>query len=146
MIRNLLIVFLLSGTLASAQMPEFEGYNWNTFPEIPETDTVKAINGSLITLERRITEVYPNKQDVFEEISIFHRKIRVETHDAVNRFNKIYIPVSDVIDILAIKARFISADGKITELPESSIHQVENLENKGDYNTFAIEGAETGGR
>jgi hypothetical protein len=145
MMRNFLLTLLLSGSLATAQVPEFERYNWNTFPEVPEIDTVKAVNGSVINLERRITEVYPNHEDVFEEISIFHRRIRVETHEAVNRFNKIYIPISDVIEIIAMKARFISVDGKITELPESSIHQVENLENKGDYNTFAIEGAEVGG-
>ena len=144
--KNILIsLFLFFCTWLTGQVPEYSGYNWSTFPPAKEIDTVKAVNGSVITLERRITDVYANKDNIFEEIGIFHRKIRVMTHEAVNDFNKIYVPVSNVIEILDIRARFISPEGKITELPKESIHQVENLENKGDYKSFAIEGAETGG-
>jgi hypothetical protein len=138
-------LFIFCCTLLAGQEPEYSGYSWSTFPPAKEIDTVKAVNGSVITLERRISEVYANKDNIFEEISIIHRKIRVTTHEAVNDFNKIYVPVSNVIEILDIRARFISPEGKITELPKESIHQVENLENKGDYKSFAIEGAETGG-
>ena len=144
--KNILIsLFLFYCTWLAGQAPEYSGYDWSTFPPAKEIDTVKAVNGSVITLERRITDVYANKDNLFEEISIFHRKIRVITHEAVNAFNKIYVPVSNVIEILDIRARFISPEGKITELPKESIHQVENLENKGDFKSFAIEGAETGG-
>ncbi len=144
--KNIFIfLFLFCSTFLVAQSPEYSGYNWSTFPAAKEIDTVKAVNGSVITLERRISDVYANKDNLFEEISIFHRKIRVMTHEAVNDFNKIYVPVGNVLEILDIRARFISPDGKITELPKESIHQVENLENKGDYKSFAIEGAETGG-
>ncbi len=141
----LIVIFIFSCLWLSGQSPEYSGYNWTTFPAAKEIDSVKAVNGSVITLERRITDVYANKENIFEEISIFHRKIRVTTHEAVNDYNKIYVPVSNVIEILDIRARFISPEGKITELPKTSIHQVENLENKGDFKTFAIEGAETGG-
>lgn len=144
--KNILIsFFIFFCTWLAGQEPEYSGYSWSTFPPAKEIDTVKAVNGSVITLERRISEVYANKDNIFEEISIIHRKIRVMTHEAVNDFNKIYVPVSNVIEILDIRARFISPEGKITELPKESIHQVENLENKGDYKSFAIEGAETGG-
>jgi hypothetical protein len=144
--KNLLIFLLLfSCTWLAGQAPEYSGYNWSTFPAAKEIDTVKAVGGSVITLERHITDVYANKDNIFEEISIFHRKIRVTTHEAINDFNKIYVPVSNVIEILDIRARFISPEGRITEMPKESIHQVENLENKGDYKAFAIEGAETGG-
>ena len=145
MIRNLLYIFFFISAGLSGQVTEFSGYNWKSFPEAPESDSVKAVNGSIITLERRITEIYANKEDIFEEIGVFHRKIRVENHDAVNNFNKIYIPINNVIEILSVKARFISPGGKITELPKESIRQVENLDNRGDYQTFAIEGAEVGG-
>jgi hypothetical protein len=144
--RSLIISLLLFYCVwLAGQVPEYSGYNWSTFPPAKEIDTVKAVNGSVITLERHITDVYANQDNIFEEISIFHRKIRVTTHEAVNDFNKIYVPVSNVIEILDIRARFISPEGKITELPKESIHQVENLENKGDYKSFAIEGAEPGG-
>jgi hypothetical protein len=109
-------------------------------------DTIKAIDGAVILLERRITEVYVNKENIFEETYVFHKKIRVETHEAINSFNKIYIPLNNVLDIIDIAARFVSPSGKETVLSKNSIKQIENLENKGDYKTFVIEGAETGGQ
>ena len=50
-----------------------------------------------------------------------------------------------LLKCLDIKARFISPAGRITDVPQESIRQIENLENKGNFQTFAIEGAEAGG-
>lgn len=143
--RMLLPVMLIAGLRLAAQQTEFSNYDWPASPARISADTIKPVDGSLITMERRITEVYANAGGDFEEINVFHRKIRVTTHDALNANNKIYIPVDNVIEILRIKARFISPDGSITELPEKSIRQIDNLDNKGNYKTFAIEGAVTGG-
>jgi hypothetical protein len=145
MIRNIFIILAMMSATLYGQVTEFGSYNWNTFPVRPVPDSLKSINGVLITFDRHITEVYVNSEDLFEEIQVLHRKIRVETHDAVSANNKIYIPVENVIEIIAIKARFIAPDGKITELPKESIRELKNLDNEGDYRTFAIEGAETGG-
>lgn len=146
MIMRFFCIILFSVTaILSAQVTEFSKYNYNYFNDPKPADTIKSENGVLITLERRITEVYVNSEDIFEEISVFHRKIKVESHNAIDRHNKIYIPVNNVIEIINIKARFISPDGSITEVPQESIRQVSNLENEGDYKIFAIEGAQTGG-
>jgi len=141
----LTIAFILLSAGLFAQT-EFESYTWNTIPALNQSDTIKSVEGTVVLLERRITEIYANKQSVFEEIYVFHKKIKVESHQAVNEQNKIYIPISNVIDILKIEARFISANGKITNLRKESIKELENLENKGNFKTFAIEGAEVGGQ
>lgn len=140
----ILPALLLACVHLAAQKTEYSDYTWTTFPS-HAVDTVKPVDGALITLERRITEVYVNAADDFEEINIFHRKIRVTSNEALNGFNKIYIPIDNVIEVLRIKARFISPEGKITELPDGSIREIENLEDKGNYKTFAIEGAVIGG-
>lgn len=144
MIKNLILTFLLFSPALYCQSI-YENYDWDPVPEKSASDTVKCVNGVAVTLERRITEVYANKDNVFEEISIFHKKIRVESHDAIDEYNKIYVPISNVIQVLNIKARFIGPDGKVTEVPKESIRQVNNLENQGDFKTFVIEGAEVGG-
>ncbi|MBN2813437.1 MAG: DUF3857 domain-containing protein [Bacteroidales bacterium] len=138
-------VLVLFASGLYAQQISYADYNWNTFPQLAVPDSVTSLNGALITLERRITEVYLNNDNIFEELSILHRKIKVETHDAINRYNKIYVPVGSVIEVMDIEARFISPDGKVTEVPKSSIREIENLENRGNFQTFAIEGAELGG-
>ncbi len=145
MTRNIFITFLLISNYVAGQVTEYETYDWNTIPEIQLSDSVKPVNGVKITFERRVKEVYLNKNNYFEEINVLHRKIRVETDDAIDNNNKIYIPVNDVLEIIAIKARFISPTGKVTEVPQKSIKELENLENKGNFRVFAIEGAEIGG-
>lgn len=129
----------------NAQNAEFENYSWSKTPIISNSDTLKTNDGAAILLEKRIQEVYDNNKGMFEEIYVFHRIIKVETANAVSAYNQIYVPLDKVIDIINIKARFISKSGKITELPKESIKQVENLENKGNYKIFAIEGGEVGG-
>ncbi len=145
MIRYIFISLLWMSSITHAQSVELIRYDWNTYPENSVSDTIKPVNGSLITLERRINEFYLNSNNEFEEFSIYHRKVKVESHDAINMFNKIYVPVGNAIEVIAVKARFISPTGRITELPKESIKEIENLENKGNFQTFAIEGVELGG-
>ncbi len=141
----IIVLILISGRIWA--QTEFDTYSWNTIPSQNQSDTIKSVEGTVVLLERHITEVYLNeKKDVFEEIYVFHKKIKVESHQAVDEQNKIYIPVKDVIEIIKIEARFIASNGKITNLKSESIKEVENLENKGNFKTFAIEGAEVGGQ
>jgi hypothetical protein len=143
--QYLVIAFLLITCILNGQETRYDKYNWNSVPDVLKNDTVKSVDGVKFTFERRIKEVYLNKDNLFEEINVFHRRIKVETNNAIDNYNKIYVPVTNVIEILNIKARFISSKGKITELSQDNIKEVKNLENKGDFRIFAIEGIEIGG-
>lgn len=144
--RRHFIHLLLLIPFAIVAQSSYTNYGWNTLPAPAGGDTIKAVDGAVILLERRITEVYVNRENNFEETYVFHKKIRVESHEAINSYNKIYIPLNNVLDIINIEARFISPAGKETPISKSNIKQIENLENKGNYKTFVIEGAETGGQ
>jgi len=140
------ILLLLLFPFALMAQNEYSHYNWKTLPDPVVGDSLKSVNGAIILLERRITEVYINSQDLFEEIYVYHKKVKVESHDAIDNFNKIYIPMNGVLEMLDISARFTSPDGKTTVLSKNNIKKIENLENKGNYNSFVIEGAEVGGQ
>ncbi len=145
--KNVFLFLLITLPLIMfGQKTEFESYNWNTISTLRNTDTIKCVNGVAVTLDRRIFEVYLNAENYFEELFVFHRKMKVESHNALSVFNKIYISLDNVIEILNIQARFISPGGKITVLPKESIKQIANMDNEGDYKTFAIEGGEVGGQ
>ncbi|MBK6964818.1 MAG: hypothetical protein IPH20_12990 [Bacteroidales bacterium] len=77
------LLFILVTSLYS--QTEFDKYKWNTLPATGNPDTIKSINGAVIALERRITEVYMNKENVFEEISVYHKKLKLETIARSNR-------------------------------------------------------------
>lgn len=141
-----LILFLTIIPCLLYGQTEFDKYTWTTFPAEIYPDTLKCENGAAVTLERRIWETYTNSQNYFEQVYVYHRKIKVDSNSALGAFNKIYIPLKDVIEILDIQARFLAPNGKITSLPKESIKQIANMDNQGDYKTFAIEGAELGGQ
>lgn len=145
--RKLFFLLLISlPVLSFSQKTEFNSYTWDTFRSDQKADTIKCVNGAAVTLDRRIFETYLNAENYFEELFVFHRKVKIDSHNALASFNKIYISLENVIEILNIQARFIAPNGKITDLPKESIKQIANLDNEGDYQTFAIEGAEVGGQ
>ena len=53
--------------------------------------------------------------------------------------------MEDANELVELKARFISKENKITEVDKNNIKTVENLESKGDYKIFAIEGVAVDG-
>jgi hypothetical protein len=144
--RKVIFLILMTFPVLLFSQTEFESYNWDTFPAVQNSDTIKCVNGAAVTLERRIFEIYLNAENYFEEMFVYHRKIKIDSHNALSNFNKIYVSLENVIDIVNIQARFIAPNGKITILPKESIKQIANLDNDGDYKTFAIEGAEVGGQ
>lgn len=145
--KQLLVIFItfFQFNLILSQDIKYSSYDWDSSPKFSQTDTIKAENGVIFLLERKINEVYINKDQIFEELNVYHRQVKVLTTDALVGYNRFYIQLEDVLEIVQIKARFIKKDGKIVELPKESIKEVENLENKGNYKVFAIEGAEVGG-
>ncbi len=147
MIRQTIITTIALALSVSlyGQITEYASYSWSSNPTVNNSDTIKTVDGAAILFEKRIQEVFANKDNIFEEIYVFHRMVKVETANAVSLFNRIYVPLNDVLDIVSLKARFISKSGKVTELPKESIKEVQNLENKGNYKVFAIEGCEAGG-
>lgn len=74
-----------------------------------------------------------------------YKLIRINNDIGLEAFNKIYIPMYGVKDIIDIEVRFISPDGNVTNLQRNEIRKIENLEGYGDFTVFAIKGAEVGG-
>ncbi|TYZ09666.1 DUF3857 domain-containing protein [Hymenobacter lutimineralis] len=73
-----------------------------------------------------------------------HRIVRVNSADAIERFNKIYIPVQDGGQLLSIKARTISPSGEIVEVNQSNIKELKDDDGDRRYKIFAVEGVEKG--
>ena len=73
-----------------------------------------------------------------------HRIIRVNNDDAINENNRIFVPLGSDGILKSIKARTISAEGKITNLDQSEIKEVKDENADQGYKIFAIEGATKG--
>lgn len=69
-----------------------------------------------------------------------HYIIRTNTLSAVEEFNRVYISLSGTNELVNLQARCISPDGKVIELGEESMKEIDDPESAGAYRIFAIEG------
>ncbi len=138
-----IITLFLATTTAFSQY--FETYDWKENPQIHQLSDEENKEPSIAILKKNIVEY---KQSLItNNISVYettHTIVRVNDDAGISRHNQIYIPMYRVKKIQGIKARTISKDGKITNLDENNIKQIENVNDYGDFQIFAIEGAENG--
>ena len=141
MIKNILIIFLLATTTSFAQY--FKTYNWNESPTLHTLSEEENKESSVGILKKIIVEYKPsafgNSIKMFETT---HTITKVNDEKGISRHNTVYIPMFEVKDVVDIKARTISVDGKITLLNKDNIKEVKNVEEYGDFKIFAIEGVE----
>jgi hypothetical protein len=137
------IIVILISTQSFSQY--YKTYDWETTPKLHELTIDESNESSIAILKKSIVEF--NQSKITNNISVFettHNIIRVNDDKGISRHNQVYIPMYRVKKIKGIKARTITKDGKITNLDENNIKKIENVEEYGDFQIFAIEGAENG--
>ncbi|MCH8905009.1 MAG: DUF3857 domain-containing protein, partial [Bacteroidetes bacterium] len=140
--KKFFFLSLLIPGFAIAQDYNLSEFIWEENPvrEILEPGLLK--EHFIILHEKRILEYAFDQEDELSLFETYHKKVRVNDDGAIQRFNKVYISLSDVVDIIDIKARTITKEGKIIEVDKASIKELVNLGDYGDYKIFAIEGLE----
>ncbi len=132
--------------IASTSFSQFHTtYDWEEKPLLHELTEVEKNESSIAILKKNIVEF--GKSKITNNVSVFettHTIIRVNDEKGINTHNQVYIPMRRVKKLKGIKARTIAKDGKITNLDENNIKQIENVEEYGNFQIFAIEGAENG--
>ncbi len=123
----------------------YKTYDWKENPQIHTLTKSENEESSIGILRKRIIEFKQSK--ITGDVSVYkttHTIIRVNDDTGIARHNQVYIPMYGVKKIKSIKARTISKNGKVINLDENNIKKVENVEEYGDFQIFAIEGAEDG--
>lgn len=135
-----LIILLVIGQLSTFAF-EYSNYDWEKKPTWQKSIEAHKDFDYYYHFNRKYVE-YDLLND---EISIYetrHKKMRINSDEAVEDNNRIYLPKAYFIDIYNIKARVIQSNGNVIELDSSKIKELENLEGYGNFKVFAIEGVE----
>lgn len=85
---------------------------------------------------------FENEQFLMQ--SVFHRIVYVNGNQSIQKHNQIFVPMSNVIELMDLKARAISKEGKVTLFDEKNLKEMKNEESGQAYRIFAIEGIESG--
>lgn len=137
-----LILFITLIISKQAFSQQYIPYNWEDNRKMEEV--VLEENSEIVLLNKlKYQYVYEEK-----ELTLYYTKhyiVKVNSDNAVSSNNRIYIPLANTIELMDIKARTLTPDGKVVELDKNEIKEVEDKDGGQGYKIFAIEGAEVGG-
>ena len=136
-------LFILSTSLLFAQEYSFNNYDWNekeTAIEIPE----KYKNEKEVILVRNTKIEFVVIGKTAKQYHLLHEKIYINSDDAIERNNKIYIPFSLNESVLVNKARVILKNGTVINLDKKDIKEDVDQEKGMKFHYFAVNGLEKG--
>ncbi|MDQ6469311.1 DUF3857 domain-containing protein [Flavobacterium sp. LHD-80] len=134
---------LMCTSLFFAQEYSFKNYDWNEKDvkiEVPQKyETEKEI-----ILNRTIKIEIVVDKNTASQYRLIHEKKYINSDDAIERNNKVYIPFSDNENVLVTKVRVILKNGKTIILDKKDIKEEVDQEKGMKYNYFALNGLEKG--
>lgn len=142
--NRILVLFFVFPTLLYANDYDHEPFHWDAKPVIHKLDSIYDKESAVIIEEFYREEYIYNDHGGIDNYKTIHKIVRVNDDKAIERFNKVYISMGDVVSVVDIKARSISKEGAIIEVDKNNIKVMEKNENNGTYKIFAIDGLEKG--
>ncbi|RZJ65163.1 MAG: DUF3857 domain-containing protein [Flavobacterium sp.] len=137
------IALLFVSAVTKAQDFSFKNYNWEEKPTIAAIpDQYK--NEKEVILERNTKVELQSAKGQATQYYLMHEKVLINSDDAVERNNKIYIPFRMSESVLTTKARVILKNGKVISLDSKDIKEETDEERGIKYNYFALNGLEKG--
>lgn len=134
-----LFCFIYAGI--QAQEYQFKDYNFNDDKiEIPQ----QFENESEVILQKDIKVEFVAQKNSAVQYYLLHEKVWINSDDAIERNNRVYIPFRTDEKLVANKLRVILKNGKTIELNKKDIKEEIDEEKGLKYNYYAINGLEKG--
>ncbi len=146
--RNLINIFLftlITTQLFSQKVPtKLDKYTWDEKPTFHNLTEEEMKDSEVVLKQNYELEFFYDDLGSLNEYKLFHNIIKVNSNDAIEANNKIYIPINEGTEVIQERARVISSNGKVKELDKSDIKESKDEETNKNYRYFAIDGIELG--
>jgi hypothetical protein len=144
--HKLILVFILTiaFNIANAQEVSYQNYDWEKEAKLHKLSPEDEKEFEIILKDKRVVEFDYDESGQLIEFYLRHKIVRVNSEEAIERNNRIYLPLRNVSNVVMQKARVITSDGKVKELDESDIKEAKDEEEKEGYKYFALEGVDKG--
>ena len=119
-------------------------YDWDKTPALHKISEEDQKIPELILKDKTTVEFAYNKKGDLEAYKLHHVIIRVNSDDAINNNNKIYLPYYNSSDMVNQKVRVINSKGKVITLGDNDIKESKDEETESTYRYFALEGIDLG--
>ena len=141
--KALISIFILSVSInAIAQKyPLYENIKWEKTPTLMDKglkDPVYYYN----QYDKIVEYLYDSERGMYNKYETNHYRVFLNSDAAVEEFNKIYISLEDVYNVLNLKARLIKKSG--VEIIKPEIEEFYNEDEGEEYYYFPVSGMEVG--
>jgi hypothetical protein len=137
------IYLLLIGFPFTTLAGEFNPYDWDN-NRTRTSLSVAEQNLPELVIKNHVQYDYVLENSDFLMYSTHHRIVLVNNNEAIQKHNRIVIPMNNTIDLVEIKARAINLEGKVVRFDKNNIKELKEEESGNAYRIFAIEGIELG--
>ncbi|MBC8644864.1 DUF3857 domain-containing protein [Flavobacterium lindanitolerans] len=142
-IKAIYVFLILFSLNAFAQDFSFKNYNWDEkSAKIDIPSKYKEEKEAILERNTKIELLIDKGKAI--QYYLIHEKRYINSDDAVERNNKIYIPFGANESVVSTKARVILKNGKVIELHNSDIKEETDEERGIKYKYFAVNGLEKG--
>ena len=145
--RNSLLIFVLTVCLQHVVFGNplfFDEYNWDFEPKFEVLDIPVKEHNAVVLKDLKAVEYYLDEDyNTLLQLYTVHTKVQVNTHNAVEMYNKLYMPMARVLSIEDLRARVITKES-VKEIDDIDLKDYEGEDSYSSYKYFAIEGVEVG--
>lgn len=143
--KKLFLFFnLLAMSVLLSYADDPEKYDWEKERKKYAISTEEEKAPAVILKDKRVIEYIFDDEKNLVVYKTLHKIILVNTSEAIDQFNKVYVQIENPKSLVSIKARSINKNGKVTLLDKESFKELQNVENMGAFKIFAVEGLEAG--
>lgn len=122
----------------------YHDYDWDVEPTFELVQSEYDDQNAVVLKDLKSVEFFFDEEyDALLQLFTVHSKVQVNTHEAVEMYNKHYMPMNRVLGIEDLRARVITKDG-VREIDEIDLKDHEGEDEYSSYKFFAIEGVEVG--
>lgn len=136
-----LIYFCLNGFILSAAA--FTPYEWEK-ERARYKLSVSDDSLSELILKQHTQYDYVLENNQFIMYSTLHRIVYVNNNEAIQKHNRIVISMNNTLELLDVRARAITRDGRSVFFDKSNLKELKDEESGDAFKIFAIEGIEIG--
>ncbi|HEX8059432.1 MAG TPA: DUF3857 domain-containing protein [Cyclobacteriaceae bacterium] len=97
-----------------------------------------------LMIKNHVLYEYTFENDEFLMYSTHHKIIYVNSNEAIQKHNRIYISMNNTMGLTAVKARAINKAGKAVYFDETNLKEIKEEASGNAYRIFAMEGVEIG--
>ena len=140
---SLLVVIglVVSTVFAQSTSLQYADYKLKANPKYEKVEHGE--ENEVVIKQFQVREFF-RKDGSFNESQLVHRRVRAITDKGVEGNNKVYIPLSESVELAAYEARVIKPSGEVINLGKDAIKEAYDEESKRKYKYFAFDGLEKG--